>query len=151
MKQEFLILAEKAEAVNGKIFIHGGAVERHFATSFPTTLMADIAVSMLVEWGETNQTHVLQLKISDADENPVIEVEAEMTPGRPAQAKPGQDLRQLIAIKGPFPIQAAGQYKLQAFADKKPQEPPFRFWVEAVNPPGPPAPNREQRRHPDRS
>ena len=148
MRQEFLILAERAEAANGKIFIHGGAVERHFAASFPTTLSADIAASMLVGWGETNETHVLELRVSDEDENPVIEIQAEMTPGRPAQAKPAQELRQLIAIKGPFPIGKAGQYKLQAFADGVAQEPPFRFWVEQADQPGPVPPNRQSRRHP---
>jgi hypothetical protein len=141
-------LAERAEAANGKIFIHGGAVERHFAPGFPTQLMADIAASMLVGWGETNETHVLELKVTDEDENPVIEMEAEMTPGRPAAAKPAQELRQLIAIKGPFPIAKPGQYKLQAFADGVAQEPPFRFWIEQVEQPGQPGPNRRTRRHP---
>jgi hypothetical protein len=147
MRQEFLMLAERAEAANGKIFIHGGAVERHYSASFPTSLNADIAASLLVGWGETNQTHVLEIKISDEDEQTVVEIQAEMTPGRPAAAKPAQELRQLIAIKGPFPIPKPGQYKLQAFADSEPQEPPFRFWVEEAQVPGPP-PNRPARRHP---
>lgn len=151
MRQEFLILAERAEAVNGKIFIHGGGVDLHKAASFPTVLLSDIAISMLVGWGETNEKHQLVIRIVDVDENEVVSIGAELTAGRPATAKLGQELRQLIAIKGPFPIPKAGQYKLQAFADNEPQEPPFRFWVEAVEgPPGPPPPHREQRRHPRR-
>lgn len=143
------MLAERAEAANGKIFIHGGAVERHFARGFPTSMNADIAVSMLVEWGETNQSHLLQIKVVDEDGSEVIEIEADMTPGRPPSAKPGQDLRQLIALKGPFPIPKAGQYRLEALADGVPQDPPFRFWVEQVDTPsGTTGPNREARRHP---
>ncbi|CAN5482506.1 hypothetical protein BH20CHL6_BH20CHL6_03960 [soil metagenome] len=147
MHQEFLILAERAEAANGKIFIHGGTVERHYSPQFPTSLNADVAASFLVEWGETNQTHLLQIRILDQDEHEILSIEAEMTPGRPPTAKPGQDLRQLLAFKGPFPIPQAGQYKVEATIDGKPQVPPFRFWVEQAEMPGPPpSMNREQRR-----
>lgn len=130
MRQEFLMLAEAAEAANGKIFIHGGCVERHFSANFPTALRADIAVSVLVPWGETNQTHLMAIRLSDEDENQVLSIESEFVSGRPPHAKPGQDLRQLIAIKGPFPIQKAGGYKLAMTLDGSAQEPPFRFWVE---------------------
>lgn len=147
MRQEFLILSERAEAANGKIFIHGGAVERHFSQQFPTSLNADIAASFLIGWGETNQTHILEIRIVDEDENNILEIEAEMTPGRPPSAKPGQDLRELISIKGPYPIQKAGAYKVQATIDGVVQEPPFRFWVDPIEQPGatPPS-NRRQRR-----
>lgn len=136
MRQEFLILAERAEAVNGKIFIHGGAVERHFSQQFPTSLNADIAASFLVGWGETNQSHLLAIRLMDEDGNELLKIEAEMTPGRPPSAKPGQDLRQLISFKGPYPIQKAGAYKVEATIDGEPQEPPFRFWVEQMEQPG---------------
>ena len=148
MRQEFLILAERAEAVNGKIFIHGGAVERHFSQQFPTILNADVAASFLVGWGETNQTHVLEIRMVDEDGEDVLKIEAEMTPGRPPSAKPGQDLRQLISFKGPYPIQKAGGYKVEATIDGELQDPPFRFWVEQMEQPGaPPSSNRQQRRH----
>lgn len=130
MRQEFLILAEAAEVANGKIFIHGGCVERHRAGGFPTALTADIATSVLVGWAETNQPHVLQLRIVNEDEQPIAEIKAEFTPGRPSGAMLGQDLRHLFALKGPFPIESPGQYKVEAFLDGELQQPPFRFWVE---------------------
>lgn len=135
MRQEFLMLAEAAEAVSGKIFIHGGCVERHYAAEFPTSLRVDIATSVLVGWNETNQDHRLRLAIVDEDEKPLVEIEAVFTPGRPPAAKPTQELRQLIAIKGPFPIEKPGAYKLKASLDGEDQEPPFRFWVEGLTGP----------------
>ncbi len=73
---------------------------------------------------------MMTIRLVTEDEQPVLEVAAEFTPGRPPGAKPGQDLRQLISIKGPFPIERPGAYKLQAVLDGEPQEPPFRFWVD---------------------
>lgn len=135
MKQEFLLLAESAEAVNGKMYMLGGGADRHFSQSFPTQLRADVAVGMLVEWGETNQLHAMNLLIVDADEKPVVQVEGNIEAGRPAGAKPGQDMRLMIAIRGPFPIERPGQYKVSLTLDGALQQPPFRFWVEEIEMP----------------
>lgn len=130
MQQEFLILADGAEAVAGKIFILGGGVERYAALGFPTNLNADIAASVLVPWGETNRTFAVTLKIADEDENVAAALDFTMESGRPPGAKPGQDLRTLLAIRGPFPIPKAGGYKISMELNGVAQEPPFRFWVD---------------------
>ncbi|HEX5590449.1 MAG TPA: hypothetical protein VFX65_09190 [Candidatus Limnocylindrales bacterium] len=129
-KQEFLMLADGAESTNGKIYILGGGSDRHRAASFPTQLKADIALAILVPWGETNQQHQLVLRIEDEDAKAMARVESNFDLGRPASAIPGQDLRFLVAVKGPFPIAHAGGYKVSLEIDGEPQEPPFRFWVE---------------------
>jgi hypothetical protein len=144
MKQEFLLLAESAEAVNGKMYMLGGGVERHLAQSFPTQLRADVAMGMLVEWGETNQLHVMNLQIVDVDEKPVVQVEGQIEAGRPPGAKQGQDMRLMLAIRGPFPIERPGQYKVKLTLDNVPQNPPFRFWIEQVEMPGTPGPRKRR-------
>jgi phosphatidate cytidylyltransferase len=48
IRQEFLLLADGAEAVNGKIYILGGGMERYLARSFPVALKADVALGILV-------------------------------------------------------------------------------------------------------
>ena len=129
------MLADGAEAVNGKIFILGGGVERHMAPQFPATLRADIACGILVDWGEANRTFAMSLKIVSEDEKVVAALEFTMEQGRPPGAKPGQSLRTLLAIKGPFPIPEAGAYKIVMALGGKSQEPPFRFWVDKVDSP----------------
>ena len=126
------MFAEGAEAVNGKIYILGGGVERHNGVSFPTALKVDIALGILVGWGETNQPVDLKVRVVDEDEVEAFTVGAQMTVGRPPQANPGQDIRSLIAIRGPFPIAKPGAYKATMLLDDVPQEPPFRFWVQQV-------------------
>jgi hypothetical protein len=137
IRQEFLLLADGAEAVNGKIYILGGGMERYLARSFPVALKADVALGILVGWADTNNRHALELKFMDEDSNPIIGIEAEFEVGRPAGAKPGQDIRNLLAIKGPFPIPEPGAYKLVIALDGKDQDPPFCFWVDQADMPGP--------------
>lgn len=135
MQQEFLILADGAEATNGKIFILGGGVDRHAAASFDPVapLQADIACSVLVDWGEANRTFAVALKIVDEDEKVAVALEFTMESGRPPGAKPGQALRTLMAVRGPFPIPHPGGFKVTMELNGVIQEPPFRFWVDQVD------------------
>jgi hypothetical protein len=135
MQQEFLLLAERAEAANGKMFMHGGAVDRHFVNPKappPIQLNADVALGILTDWGETNTDHAFTVRVEDEDSKPAWAMEAQFQVGRPPGAKPGQQFRQLIAIRGPIPLPARGAYKVVLEIDGKVQDPPFRFWVEAA-------------------
>ena len=124
------MLAEGAEAVNGKIYILGGGVEAHLSPGFPTRLNVDLALSFLVGWGETNRKINLQLRVVDEDDTEAFHVDAQMVVGRPPTAKPGQDIRNLVAIRGPFPIPKPGAYKAVMYLNDTVQEPAFRFWVD---------------------
>jgi hypothetical protein len=134
VKQEFLMLADGAEATNGKIFILGGGADRHASASFEpaAALRADIACSVLVDWGEANRTFAVTLKIVDEDEQTAAVLEFTMETGRPPGAKPGQQLRTLLAVRGPFPIPHPGGYRLAMELNGVPQGPPFHFWVDQV-------------------
>lgn len=136
MQQEFLMLADGAEATNAKIFILGGGIDRHAAASFDPAaqLQAAIACSVLVDWGEANRTFAVALKIVDEDENVAVVLEFTMETGRPPGAKPGQRLRTLMAVRGPFPIPHPGGYRLAMELNGAPQEPPFHFWVDQIDP-----------------
>jgi hypothetical protein len=137
MQQEFLMLADGAEAANGKIFILGGGVDRHASVSFDpaASLNAAIACSVLVEWSEANRTFAVALKIVDEDEHVAVALEFTMESGRPPGAKPGQQLRTLMAVRGPFPIPHPGGYRLAMELNGTPQTPPFYFWVDQVSGP----------------
>jgi hypothetical protein len=135
MQQEFLILAEAAEATNGKIYVLGGGIDRHYVQKDwkePIQLRADIAVGILVDWNETNNRHGLAIRIVDEDDKEIAKVDGEFETGRPPGAKLGQQLRNLIAIRGPFPLPRPGAYKVVLELDGARQEPPFRFWVDVM-------------------
>jgi hypothetical protein len=138
MRQEFIMLADGAEATNGKIYILGGGVDRHASQAFPAALRADLAVGILVGWGETNMKHTFHVRVVDEDEGEAFGVQGDFVVGRPPQAKSGQEIRSLIAIRGPFPIPKPGAYKAVLELDDERQEPPFRFWVEQAGAPAGP-------------
>lgn len=136
MQQEFLMLADGAEATNGKIYVLGGGIDRHYVPKDwkpPIQLRADIAVGILVDWTETNNKHGLLIKIVDEDDAEMVKVEGEFETGRPPGAKFGQELRNLLAIRGPFPLPKPGAYKVFVELNGVRQEPPFRFWVDEMD------------------
>jgi hypothetical protein len=135
MQQEFLLLAEGAEAVNGKIYILGGGVDRHVVQAGaerPIQLRADVAVGIVVEWGETNNRYPMSVKVIDENEHEILSIDGEFETGRPPGAKPGQPLRTVLSIRGPFPIPSPGAYRVQLDLEGKPQTPAFRFWIDEM-------------------
>jgi hypothetical protein len=142
MQQEFLIMADGAEAIGGKMFIMGGGVDRHMFARVqpgPIQLNADIAIGILTEWTETNSSHLMTVRIVTEDGNPVWSIEGQFEVGRPPGAKPAQQFRQLIAIRGPLALPDAGAYKVELELDGTLQGPAFRFWVDEI-PAGAPQP-----------
>ena len=64
MKIDYLILADWAEVINGKIYVQGGGWSAINAQSpLPVSRTVAIAVSPRVEWHETNQPHDLVIRI----------------------------------------------------------------------------------------
>ncbi|MFN8621070.1 MAG: hypothetical protein U0869_10035 [Chloroflexota bacterium] len=138
MQQSFLILADGAEAANGKIHILGGGVDLHLAQAFPASLNVDIACSFTVAWDETERPIEVELAIVDQGGEDAIRIGLQTVVGRPANARPGQEIRSQIAVKGPFPIPHPGAYLLMMRLGGIDQVPPFRFRVDQVVPPAPP-------------
>jgi hypothetical protein len=115
---DFLLLADRAEAINGKLYAMGAAWDRIGVQDFAKPLTLSIALGVLVPWNATNQPHVVALTLRDADGVPVeFKVEASFVAGRPAFLN-GETQRVLLAIPGanvvlPHP----GNYVLVAAVD----------------------------------
>lgn len=111
MQIHSLMLADSAQAVDGKLYILGGAWNVLRFPEFPAQLMVGIAVAIDVDWNETNQRHHLEVHFEDADGNPMQpNIGADFEAGRPPGAVAGVDLRIVFAVNGPLVIPAAGSY-----------------------------------------
>lgn len=64
-----LMLADSAQAVDGKLYILGGAWNVLRFAEFPAQLIVGIAVAIDVDWNETNRRHHLDVHFEDADGN----------------------------------------------------------------------------------
>lgn len=111
---DFLILADHAEAINGKLYLMGGGWDRRFMPP-GQPLTFGFAAGLLVPWTLTNREHKFTIGIETADGTPLGGNEAVtggFNVGRPVKSIEGQTFRALIAgqIQGPAP--EVGTYAL---------------------------------------
>src|SRR5438094_441538 len=95
---EFLMLADRAEAINGKLYIMGGAWDRITILDRAQPTAMSLALSISVPWHAANRPYIVQIIIEDGDGHPLMQTEASFTVGRPPHAVPGQPFRTLLAV-----------------------------------------------------
>ncbi len=112
---DFLLLADRAEVLNGKLYMMGGAWDRRRVRDINMPVSLAIVVGVLVPWNLTNEPHQLRLKIEDEDGNPVPpEVEATVNVGRPVNATQGQSFRATAVINNRWSLPRYGVYRVVA-------------------------------------
>ena len=117
--KSLMMLADYAEAINGKLYIQGGGWSQ-IRRSPMDTISFGIAVKMLVGWNEANRKHHVAIALKDEDgvvfkpngEDPFL-VESELEVGRPPGLRAGTDIDAPMAINvGALPIEP-GRYILE--------------------------------------
>jgi hypothetical protein len=137
MRTDFLIMADKAEAINGKLYMIGGGFDQVAAPGLPGMAAFDIAFGFLVDYHETNEPHEFSLQLKDADDNVVLPpLAGRIEVGRPAGMDPGQEQRVIVVFRGPFPLQAVGNFKWVPTLDGE-EGPATRFRVSVAPAAGP--------------
>jgi hypothetical protein len=132
MELDYLLLADRAEAVNGKLYMVGGGWDRLGLATIPGPADFDVAVGVLVGYNETNSPHRIELVLEDEDNKPVLgPIAAQFELGRPAGMKLGQTQRFQMVLRGPFPLPKAGSFHwvVALDGDRKTRT---QFWVDQV-------------------
>jgi hypothetical protein len=115
MRVEWLILADHAEIVGGKLYLMGGGWDvLTVNTGFPLTRPVGLAAAFSVPWNETNQRQNVEIEIQTEDGQSVGKVSAQFEVGRPAGIKSGQDQRLQVAATVPLNLPAPGTYVIVA-------------------------------------
>jgi hypothetical protein len=96
---DFLILADHAEALNGKIYLMGGGWDVRAVRDFSQPVPLTLALAVLVPWTATNQRHQLRLRVEDADGRQLAEVKGEFVAGRPPHLTAGTSQRIPLAFQ----------------------------------------------------
>jgi hypothetical protein len=144
MEIDFLMVADRAEVINGKLYAMGAAWDRIGVADFSKPMPLSVAVGVLVPWTATNQPHAVTLTLRDADGAPLdFRVEANFVTGRPPFLT-GEVQRVLLAIPGASVVlPGPGNYVLAAAIDGVEMK-VVRFGATAAQPPAaaapPPAP-----------
>jgi hypothetical protein len=124
-----MMLCDHAQVAEGKMFISGGGWS---ITGTPTPPSA-VAVLLQVPWTEANRRVTFRLKLVDGDGRPVsqrdvagqatpVEVNGEVTVGRPAGLPEGTLLDAPIAVTFPPMALAPGRYVWELWIDGENQE-----------------------------
>ncbi len=115
------LLADHAEAVNGKLYVVGGGWDRIYATAFPTThAHMSVAGILVVDWNETNERHTLELHLRDADGNELVpaRIQGQFELGRPPGMRPGDASNiPVVFIENNLQFQAPGSYAFEWVVD----------------------------------
>jgi hypothetical protein len=115
---DFLMLADYAEIVGGKLYTMGGAWDRITVRDPAQPLRFAVVLAVMVPWNATNQNHAMQIAIADTDGTQQgILLESSFITGRPPDLRPGSTQRVLIAANVLIPAGAPGEYALVATID----------------------------------
>lgn len=124
-----MLLADAAQAINGKLYILGGG----WSIIGPDPVPSAIAIKIEVPWDEANKRHKLRLELLDADGKPVmlptplgekpVQIEGDFEVGRPPGLKPGTPLDVAMALNvGPLPLKSDSRLVWKLSVDGHTQE-----------------------------
>ena len=95
-----LLLADSAQAVNGKLYILGGG----WSITDATNINMSVAIKIEVPWTGANTPHRFQLALVSEDGQPVevnnqiCEIQGDFEVGRPVGLRPGTPLDVTLAV-----------------------------------------------------
>lgn len=114
MDVEWLILADGAQVVGGKLYLLGGGWSILSAASFPMQQRCALATALEVPWSETNQAHAVQIEVITEDGGSLATVDGRFEVGRPPGAPPGQPQRVQFAAELLLTFEHPGDFAVVA-------------------------------------
>jgi hypothetical protein len=118
---EFLILADRAEVLNGKLYMMGGAWDHMFVSNIDQPVGVNLACCALVPYLETDDDHTLQISIRDPDGvevHPTLSVSFKT--GRPPTLERGAGTRVPFAVGARIKFPKYDAYTITATVDSRP-------------------------------
>ncbi len=127
---DYLLVADRAEVVNGKLYLMGGSWDRIQPQKFPHRMMLGIALGVRIPFAYTDEQHTVAIEIQHEGERQVG-FEAKLTTGRPP-GMAGMDMLVPMAFNIPLAIPSEGTVVLRAGVDGRE---PRRHEIRAVQRP----------------
>jgi len=112
IRVEWVILADHAEVVGGKLYLVGGGWDTiALAPGSERDYLLSLAVSLRVPWNQTNERHDLRIVVEDQDGKELASLGGQFEVGRPAGIPAGHPQRFQMAVNHlSITFEAAGAY-----------------------------------------
>jgi hypothetical protein len=117
---DYLVVADAAEVVGGKLYLLGGGWDRMLVPQVPGPPAVPFAVALgiNVPWNLTNRKLGFSVDVQDADGGQVAQLAAgEFEVGRPLGLRPGTSQRFQIAMPARPEFGGAGRYAIRCAID----------------------------------
>jgi hypothetical protein len=106
---DFVIVADRAEVVNGKLYMMGGGYDRIYLSEEPPRVFSiSFVVGVLVPWNACNQEHRLDFAVEDSEGQALdFSARATFNVGRSPHMEPGEVQRVMLAppqVAVTFPV-----------------------------------------------
>ena len=147
-----VMLCDHAEALEGKLFINGAAINLLFVGPQPPHVVAfSVAAVVQVPYNATNEPHTIVVRVLDEDGRPVlpwvpdgapppspVEMQTTFTVGRPPILPPGEAQTVPVAFNlQSLPLGHVGAYAVAIEVDGEPvRQLPFRLMTPPQSQPG---------------
>lgn len=118
---DFLILADRAEVLNGKLYMMGGGWDRLNISDFSHQQNIGIAVGIQIPWHATNQQHSLVIRVESADSEELFNAQIGFTAGRPPTLKDAEAQRVILALSAALTIPTPGTYIVKTIVNDSPE------------------------------
>ena len=112
---DYLLVADRAEVVNGKLYLMGGSWDRIQPQQVPHRMMLGIALGVRIPFAYTDDQHSVAIELLHG-ETRMIGFEAKLATGRPPGMS-GMDMLVPMAFNIPIAIPDEGQIALKAVID----------------------------------
>jgi hypothetical protein len=112
LRIDFVILADAAQVMGGKLYLLGGGWNLYHAQSYPVAAPFAVAIGVLVPWSETNRKHRFDFVIRASEGMELGRGGGEFEIGREVGIRAGMAQRVTLAINGQLGLQAPGTYEI---------------------------------------
>lgn len=107
---DFMILADRAESINGKLYMMGGAWDGIGVPGPGHPVGFNVAVGIVVPWNATNVEHQFRMRVEDADSKEQFVAGAGVNVGRPPGMPVGARQHVVFALHCTFTPPGADIY-----------------------------------------
>lgn len=130
-------LADRAEVLNGKLYLMGGLISNYRVGSFPGVITIGVALAVEVPWNATNRAIPISISFETQDGEKVGRIDAVLTAGRPPLLTPGASQHIPFAIPGlNMQVKGAGTLVVSATVDGREDRRLSLSIIAASNPTG---------------